>query len=115
MPEETQNEQENIDDGIASTAGNEHLASKKRAREPQRSAVNPESVADEVARRQQTAQLLEIAGKYQQLLVDDWGAVILKPSDEILLIPFNVSKKDIGAMVLNSNGIKKLKDILSQK
>lgn len=115
-----ENEQEEIDE-IGSQKNErkkdkvhvEQLRSlEKEVNRKQKSAVEqqPQPTLEQQA---QVARLLEIASRFQQLSVNDFGAVF-NNDGEILLMPYNNSGLPLGVFVCNKNAIKKLVDIISR-
>ena len=115
-----ENEQEEIDE-IGSQKNErkkdkvhvEQLRSlEKEVNRKQKSAVEqqPQQTLEQQA---QVARLLEIASRFQQLSVNDFGAVF-NNDGEILLMPYNNSGLPLGVFVCNKNAIKKLVDIISR-
>lgn len=115
-----ENEQEEIDE-IGSQKNErkkdkvhvEQLRSlEKEVNRKQKSAVEqqPQPTLEQQA---QVARLLEIAGRFQQLSVNDFGAVF-NNDGEILLMPYNNSGLPLGVFVCNKNAIRKLVDIISR-
>ena len=70
------------------------------------------NIQPDIEKQAQIARLLEVASRFPQLAVNDFGAV-LNNEEEILLMPYNNSGIPLCVLICNKNAIKKLLNILS--